>query len=198
MNDVTIAANSGYGVSTEPSLAGTSWVNTVIAGNGLGSCDPGNGVAGGIYSLSSDNSCPNPATSPAAAGLIIADPLLGPLADNGGPTLTHALLSGSPAIDAAHPDGCPSVDQRGAPRPVDGNGDGVAACDIGSYEAGTAAPPETARPTTPSALPDTGGAPLRPADSDALPVYQQVLATLVVAIVYTSPGLVQAATPRTH
>ena len=57
------------------------------------------------------------------------DPLLGPLADNGGPTQTHALLAGSPAIDAGSPD-CPppATDQRGVARPQG------AACDIGSVE----------------------------------------------------------------
>ena len=49
------------------------------------------------------------------------NPLLGPLADNGGPTMTHALLAGSPAIDAGDPaalagmGGIPMFDQRGAP-----------------------------------------------------------------------------------
>ncbi|MFI9825066.1 choice-of-anchor Q domain-containing protein [Streptomyces sp. NPDC052013] len=53
-------------------------------------------------------------------------PLIGPLADNGGPTDTVALLPGSPALDAA--DGCPATDQRGVARPLG------AACDIGAYE----------------------------------------------------------------
>jgi hypothetical protein len=48
------------------------------------------------------------------------------LSDNGGPTQTHALLAGSPAIDAGA--SCPTSDQRGAPRPQGG------ACDIGAYE----------------------------------------------------------------
>lgn len=55
------------------------------------------------------------------------DPLLGPLADNGGPTSTRALLRGSPAIDAAVAADV-NQDQRGQPRPV-----GEAA-DIGAYE----------------------------------------------------------------
>ena len=55
-------------------------------------------------------------------------PLLGPLQDNGGPTHTHALLPGSPAIDAGNPVMFESVDQRGLLRPL-GN-----APDIGSFE----------------------------------------------------------------
>jgi hypothetical protein len=55
------------------------------------------------------------------------------LADNGGPTLTHALLPGSSAIDAAR--GCGlATDQRGVIRPRDGNGDGIASCDVGAFE----------------------------------------------------------------
>lgn len=64
------------------------------------------------------------------------DPGLGPLADNGGPTLTYAIAPGSIAIDgvvAGSPLTC-SSDQREAPRPADGNGDGTAICDIGAFE----------------------------------------------------------------
>jgi hypothetical protein len=57
-----------------------------------------------------------------------ADPKLGPLANNGGPTLTMALLPGSPAIDAGNTSLAPATDQRGFPRPA-----GLAA-DIGAYE----------------------------------------------------------------
>jgi hypothetical protein len=60
--------------------------------------------------------------------------MLGPLADNGGPTETHALLPGSPAIDTANDASCPAIDQRGEARPFDGDGDGMAHCDIGSVE----------------------------------------------------------------
>jgi uncharacterized repeat protein (TIGR01451 family) len=63
------------------------------------------------------------------------DPRLGPLQDNGGPTFTHALLPGSPAIDAASPQGAPNTDQRGAPRPQDGTGIGTALPDVGAFEA---------------------------------------------------------------
>jgi predicted outer membrane repeat protein len=77
-------------------------------------------------------------------GVVLAtDPMLGPLANNGGtptfgvalPPKTRALLSGSPAIDAGNPAGCTDAndealpaDQRGAAR--------VGTCDLGSYEYG--------------------------------------------------------------
>jgi len=54
--------------------------------------------------------------------------MLSALADYGGPTHTHALMSGSSAIDMADGGLCPGTDQRGVSRP---QGDG---CDIGAYE----------------------------------------------------------------
>lgn len=57
------------------------------------------------------------------------DPLLGPLQDNGGPTFTHALLPGSPAIDAGLDSGAPlTTDQRGQPRIAGAH------VDIGAFE----------------------------------------------------------------
>jgi CSLREA domain-containing protein len=77
---------------------------------------------------------------------LLADPKLGPLQNNGGPTQTHALLVGSPAIDGGDPSGCRDnlgalllEDQRGFPRTVDGNRDGTAQCDIGAVEFGSGA-----------------------------------------------------------
>ena len=62
------------------------------------------------------------------------DPMLGPLTNNGGPTLTMALLPGSPAIDAGTTSLAPAADQRGFPRPA-----GLAA-DIGAFEYGSVMP----------------------------------------------------------
>jgi hypothetical protein len=74
------------------------------------------------------------------AGVLLPDILYPTLAHNGGPTRTHPLVLGSPAIDARGPvcpdaNGAPrTTDQRGKPRLVDGDGDGTAACDIGAFE----------------------------------------------------------------
>ena len=80
------------------------------------------------------------------------DPQLGPLAENGGPTLTHAPLEGSPVIDAGSGDCSVSVDQRGAPRPVGPS------CDIGAYESDEAAGPGPTSTVvaTATAAPPTG------------------------------------------
>jgi hypothetical protein len=59
----------------------------------------------------------------------VGNPLLGPLASNGGPTQTMALGAGSAAIDQVPAGECIATDQRGAPRPQG------AACDIGAFEA---------------------------------------------------------------
>src|ERR1019366_8634124 len=67
-----------------------------------------------------------------AGGDSFADPKLGPLANNGGPTLTMALLPGSPAIDAGNTSLAPATDQRGVPRPFS------LAADVGAFEFWTA------------------------------------------------------------
>jgi hypothetical protein len=58
------------------------------------------------------------------------------LANNGGPTRTHALVGGSPAIDTVTDGTCPPPirDQRGVRRPQDGDNDGAAICDTGAFE----------------------------------------------------------------
>ena len=92
--------------------------DSIIASNTPDQCS--NLGSGSTNVVSPDASCPG----------IVADPLLAPLADNGGPTLTMRLLAGSPAIDlvATVNGGCPTTDQRGIARPQG------PACDAGAYE----------------------------------------------------------------
>ena len=89
----------------------------------------GGAVISDGYNLSND-SCGGFLTGP--GDLINIEPMLGPLQDNGGPTLTHALLPGSPAIDAGDPNfhRPPFNDQRGCPFDRVFNG----RIDIGSFE----------------------------------------------------------------
>jgi hypothetical protein len=83
------------------------------------------------YNLSSADNCNLTQTN----DITSTNPLLAPPSNNGGSILTNALLFGSPAVDAASNNSCPLTDQRGIQRPIDGNGDGVAVCDIGAFEA---------------------------------------------------------------
>lgn len=109
--------------------------NTVVGGNMAGTtprnCDghPGYGFAATSlgYNVSNDGTC-----GLTGVGDLTQDPFLGPLQDNGGLTFTHALLSGSPAIDRVPFGDCPLViDQRGQLRPSG------AACDSGAFESTT-------------------------------------------------------------
>lgn len=133
----TIANNSGGTTSGAifaiPSSLTIS--NSIIAINPSGDCSFPAGVTINDANLDSDGSC--------LGFSITDDPNLGPLADNGGPTFTHALSPGSPAYDAAL-GVCPSTDQRSVQRPHD------AACDIGAYED---APPIIVEPVFPGPQP---------------------------------------------
>jgi CSLREA domain-containing protein len=108
------------------SFGGTTTLsNTIVSGNTAAT--PADNCAGVItssgHNLSSDASC----AFPLGTDFNNTDPLLGPLANNDGPTETHALLLGSPASNAAS---CTVAnDQRGVFRPQG------SACDIGAYEA---------------------------------------------------------------
>ena len=98
-------------------------INSIIANNLTGG-DCSGIVTSLEHNLDSDGTCN--LTEP--TDLPNTDPLLGPLRDNGGPTETHALLLGSPAIDTGDDAFCPDTDQRGVTRPQG------AACDIGAFE----------------------------------------------------------------
>jgi len=113
--NVTIAFNEAVSYGGVCCIG--NFYNSIIA-NQISGGDCASSVSDAGGNLDSDGSCGFSFT---------ADPLLGPLQDNGGPTWTHALLPGSPAIDAGDNNYCPATDQRGVDR-----SDG--ACDIGAYE----------------------------------------------------------------
>lgn len=142
----TISGNSAdsaglaLGANLE-SVESTSVRNSILA-EPLGEAESCDGtvsgevdtISSGGFNLDEDSSCGFEAGSDlngVAAGL---DPVL---QDNGGPTPTHALLSGSIAIDRGNSFGS-STDQRGLPRPSDfpeiGNKEGGDGSDIGAFE----------------------------------------------------------------
>jgi hypothetical protein len=133
----TIAANRYGGLASFNfgSVFPVHVKNSIIAENGASTtsdCFSMSGIASDGYNLigTSDDCKWNAATGDQVGTIAMpVYPQLGPLHENGGATFTHALLSGSPAIDAGSPD-CPppSADQRGVTRPQG------AACDIGAYE----------------------------------------------------------------
>lgn len=128
---VTVAENGGGGLYLHATSNNDVVLdNTIIANNAVTQCSLNGGFVGAASSLFSDSTC-NPVWT---GNLVGVDPKLGPLKNNGGSTFTHALKKDSPAIDAGDPGLCESVDQRGVLRPIDGNGDGVAWCDIGAFE----------------------------------------------------------------
>jgi len=127
------ATGSGGGIyDWSPDINPTKITNTILWGNTADADDSDQIFVSGFtkpivsYSVI-QGGCPTGATCDI---IITDDPILGPLADNGGFTQTHALLPGSSAIDAGNSDPavCPDTDQRGVARPI-GNG-----CDIGAYE----------------------------------------------------------------
>ncbi|MBV6394206.1 MAG: hypothetical protein KPEEDBHJ_03458 [Anaerolineales bacterium] len=127
LTNSTFSENSaGFGGSIL-NLGGTlNYSNTIIA-NSLsgGDCFDAGSIGTNTNNLVEDSTC-----SPALSG----DPNLSPLQNNGGPTQTHALLSGSTAIDAGNAGVCPATDQRGVSRPLDGDATPGAVCDIGAFE----------------------------------------------------------------
>ncbi len=115
--------------------------NTIVANSVAG------GDCGGYvpvtslgHNLGSDSSCPFTGTG----DRVNTEPRLGLLADNDGPTQTHAPLLGSPAIDAGDNTGCPDTDQRGITRPQNG------ICDIGAVEVELAGLPASLAISPPS------------------------------------------------
>ena len=118
--NVTVAGNSGA-----PAIANFA---TVATRNSIFSNAPGGNCDGALTSQGSNLEITDQCGLHAAGDQVGKDPLLGPLADNGGQTDNLALLPGSPAIDHGDTAACPPTDQRGVTRPQG------PACDIGAFE----------------------------------------------------------------
>ena len=129
----TAAAGAGGGVEN----VGTATAVSTIFGDNTAATDADfSGTVTASASLFEDLTGATILAGALGPNIVGVDPNLGPLANNGGPTQTHALLAGSPAIDrGVNPLGL-IFDQRGFffLRTIDGNGDGTAIADIGAFE----------------------------------------------------------------
>jgi hypothetical protein len=166
---ISNTSNSG-GSSTGINNSSTiTFTNTMVAFNGnseLSNCG-GNGTEVSLgYNVENMESCGFDQPS----DLPNTDPKVSDLADNGGPSLTHALLPGSPAIDSGTNSTCPATDQRGAPRPINST------CDRGAYEYDGVVPNPTPTATatagpspTPTLTPTAGPSPTPEPTSTPMP-----------------------------
>ncbi|MBA2594741.1 MAG: hypothetical protein H0U97_21845 [Gammaproteobacteria bacterium] len=162
--------------------------NTLLAGN------PGNNClsqTGGVIvddggNLDDGTSC-NFGTNSLSSGGAALDPL--GVQNNGGPTDTVALTTGSNAVDlgvnavcAAAP--VSNLDQRGGPRSIDGDGANGAACDTGAFELGStpSTPPGPPSPPAPTAPTPTAPSPVPLPDpgTEPAPVCSGKTATIYV------------------
>jgi hypothetical protein len=119
MTNCTVSGNtavngmSGGGIYNDGFIDDLTIMCTIVYGN---IADSGPNIWGPYTDIGGESIIDSP------------DPLLGPLQDNGGSTFTHALLTGSPAIDSCVNECTVVTDQRGVSRPQ------LTACDVGAYE----------------------------------------------------------------
>jgi len=125
-----VTARQGGGIYVRDTM---QWRNCIVARNapqdvtlgGAGGYQGRGSISAAQHNWVADASCPSDHSG---------DPLLDVLADNGGGTLTHALLPASPAIDCIPATACSlPYDQRGQPRPIQVSSD-AAICDVGAFE----------------------------------------------------------------
>jgi uncharacterized repeat protein (TIGR01451 family) len=139
----TITANraaSGGGMLVSPSGTMATLLNTIVAGNLNAQTSQADDVVGRLESISAGDLIGDGTNlsgiedglggNQVGTSAMPIDPRLGPLGFHGGPTHTHLLLDGSPAIDAGITSLAPPIDQRGGQRPLPIGGD----ADIGAVE----------------------------------------------------------------
>jgi hypothetical protein len=118
----------------------TSLINTIVASNSAPTAPDcfGSPTSLGNNLIGNNSGCSYSSGNGDRVGTFSSpkDPLLGALQDNGGPTLTHEILTGSEAIDTGNDSAAPATDQRGTSRPQG------SASDIGAFElvTGTSVP----------------------------------------------------------
>jgi hypothetical protein len=147
----TISANFS---TNAPGILGNGPVTLrgSIVRQGAAGCGGGGTFTANAFNLDQGTSCVGAVDDTDLEGV---DALVGPLQANGGPTATMLPAAGSPAVDAVPAASCTdlsggalAVDQRGLPRPDDGNGNGAFDCEAGAAELQVSGPRPGAPPAT--------------------------------------------------
>ena len=131
------SANSGGGLGNGTGSTVIS-KNSIVAKNLAAATGPD--ISGGLVSQGYNligNAADSQISGDTAGQIVGADPLLLPLAENGGSGRTHALAPTSLAVDAGDPIKRSAADQRGFNRSTDGDGNGTARTDVGAFELGS-------------------------------------------------------------
>src|SRR5439155_6004156 len=203
LNHSTVTANTAAEGSLQPgcavfdSVGSLELKNSIVAGNtasfDLFSVEADTVASRGFNLIGRTNVLISPGPND-RFNMTGAELKLGPLQDNGGLTFTHALLCGSPAIDAGDNTDAPETDQRGLPRIVRG------VIDIGSYEDHNTAPtvlcptPATFEANSSTGLVATVSVQVADADGDELVVVLSVDGSAVRTNLVTAGAPPMAAT----
>ena len=150
VGNTALANSNGRGGGIQNSEGTVNVKNSIIAMNSSTDVGPdvsGTFVSAGFNLIGKTNGSTGFTAPTDQTGTVASprDPVLAPLANNGGPTMTHAPIVGSPAIDKGSGATPPlTTDQRGSPRPYDNpsvpNAPGGDGSDIGAFERQTTDP----------------------------------------------------------
>jgi len=141
VNNCTFSGNRALSASSDLHKVGAVTTRNTIFADPVTSTSCSVAITSGGHNLNEDSSC----GLSGVGDINGSDPVLGALADLGGTTKVLPFVGSSPAIDVGDAATCEAVDQLGTARPVDGDGNGTAVCDIGALENTDLCPTDSAK-----------------------------------------------------